>query len=268
MTLSEAFDNTISLKRSEGRDATVRKLEFARKSIGEFCDISSLALHDIDRGWIDTLSRWLNETKHLSANTRATYMRALYSVLRMAHKLGEMVDLSSIPMSMRSNTASRTAPAPAVSADTNARMWFAMKCRSIDSAAMSERIAGDYPSTEVFRTDVERLVATPTGKHRCMVELLKDILFFRTTLATCEKMKRNYHDAAYIFDYPADGRRKMAIVPDMDMKMFMYFNDIAPDRILLYFPDEAIHATIAEGTPVTIADGRFRGATGKIIGTN
>ncbi len=195
-------------------------------------------------------------------------MRALYSILRMARKSGKIVDLSAIPMNLRSNTTAHPSPTPEVAPQPDARMWFAMKCRGTDSAAMSERIAGDYPAAETFRTDVERLVATPKGKHRRMVELLKDILFFRTDLVTCEKMKRSYHDIAYIYDYQADGRRKMAIVSDMDMKMFMYFNDIAPEKILLYFPDEEIHATIADGTPVMIADGRFRGATGKVIGTN
>ncbi len=269
MTLSEAIETTVAAKTAQGRDSSARKLMFAGKCAAEFCNIASLPLENIDRDWIEGFTRWLTENKHLSPNSRATYLRSLYSVLRAAAKDGAAVDLSAIPAELRSNKPAAPQPREAdKESKPDTKYWFAMKCREVDSATMSAKFAKDFPDVETFRTDVERMVATPTGKRLRMVELLKDIIFFRTSLSTCDHIKRAWHDIAYIYDYAADGHRHPAIVKAMDMKMFMYFNDIAPDRILLYFPDEAICTTIADGTPVAIADGRFRGASGKVIGTN
>lgn len=268
MTLAEAIDLTIQSKREQRRDAALRKLEFARKCVDAYCGADSVSLSDIDESWVESFSQWLISTRGLSPNSRATYLRAIYSALRFVARQGENVDLAAIPIGLRTNSPALSAPSPAtvtVRKTDDKPHWFAMKCRATDSEEMAHRIADEFPDVEVFRTDVERIVDTPSGKHRRMIELLKDIMFFRTTLQICQRMKSAYHSVAYIFDYPSEGSRKMAVVSDMDMKMFMYFNDIAPERILLYFPDEAMRTTISAGTPVTITDGRFRGATGTVI---
>ncbi len=209
--------------------------------------------------------------RHLSQNTCATYLRALHSVMSLAVKDGIDIDRSIIPTALRANAAPATKKASAPSASkatVDTPKWYAMKCRSVDTDTMIGLISEEYPSVDTFTTAVERLVAGPDGKHRRETELRRKIIFFRTTSDTCRRMKFPYHDRAYIYDHADSGTRRPAVITPGDMKMFMYFNHIAPTRILYYFPDESMRDSIAAGTPVKITEGEFRGATGTIISSS
>lgn len=257
------------MKEEQGREAAARKLRFARRAASGFAKIDELPLDRIDAEWIEKFAAWMTSDLRLSANTCATYLRALHSVMVIAAKKGIGVDASVISKSFRANTAPLpkkvSVTATPVKTVDDTPQWYAMKCRTVDTSSMTRIIAEEYPSVDTFTTSVERLVAGPDGKHRREIELIRNIIFFRTTPDTCRRMKFSFHDRAYIYDYADSGTRRPAVIAPDDMKMFMYFNHIAPARILYYFPDESLRATIAAGTPVRITEGQFRGATGTII---
>lgn len=269
LTVGEAFDYAIENKQLHGKTSTVRKLEFCKAKANAYADIHDLQLESISKEWVDSFALWLTDDQGLTDNTRATYMRTMFTALRLAQKAGSEVDLSAFSTEIRANVEPTVKGARKVAQiDPERDMWFAMKCRAVDSGQMVGVIRRDFPSVETFRTDVEQYVQTKTGKQRQMVELLKDIVFFCTTLKVCEKMKRTYHTISYIYDYASGDRRQMAVVSRSDMKMFMYINEMASERILYYFPDEADCPKIANGIRVEVREGKFKGAEGIVTGNS
>lgn len=263
VTLQDALDAAMQHKALQGKHSSEHKLAYCLAKVEAYTKGSPLPLAEFTPGWVAEFALWLTEAEGLAANSRATYLRAMYSALRHAAANGAAVDPAAIPAELRANapatdaTASE-APGPQT-ADAGRANWYAMKCRTVTTAQMAEQLATDYPGTDTFRTEVEKMVATPAGRQRQAVELLRNILFFRTTAATCRRMKYAYHDRAYIYDYASGDTRQMAIVPANDLKVFMYANDIAPDKILYYFPDETALPRISEGVRVRISQGPYQG---------
>lgn len=269
LTVGEAFDHAIETKRLHGKTSSVRKLEFCKAKANAYADIHDLPLESIRKEWVDSFALWLTEDQGLTENTRATYLRAMFSAFRLAGKTGAKADLSAFSTELRANSEPVTKGNREVaSIDPERDLWFAMKCRAVDSGQMVGLIRRDFPQVETFRTDVEQYVLTRSGKQRQMVELLKDIVFFCTTLKVCEKMKYTYRTVAYIYDYASGDGRQMAVVSRSDMKMFMYINEMAPERILYYFPDEADCPRIANGVKVEVREGKFKGAEGVVTGNS
>ena len=50
------------------------------------------------------------------------------------------------------------------------------------------------------------------------------------------------------------------------MKTFMYFNEIAPDKIAYFFPEEDASPELEHKSEVMIIDGKWKGGTGKVVG--
>lgn len=269
LTVGEAFDHAIETKRLHGKMSSVRKLEFCKSKANAYTDIHDLPLESINKEWVDGFALWLTDDQGLSENTRATYLRAMFTAIRLAGKAGSKVDLSAFSPELRANAE----PTPKesrefASINPERDLWFAMKCRAVDSEQMISLIKQDFPTVETFRTNVEQYVMTRTGKQRQMVELLKDIVFFCTTMKICERMKYAYRTIAYIYDYASDDHRQMAVVSRSDIKMFMYINEMASERILYYFPDEADCPRIANGVRVEVREGKFKGAEGVVTGNS
>lgn len=256
-TLQDLLAAEARRKQLAGKASAQRKLEASLIRLRRFAP-RPILLKDITKEWVDRFSFWLTTSQSLSPNTRATYLRAIHAACRRAAREGASVDLSAFPAELRANA--ETVPKKEKAAiDPRRHLWFAMKCRSCSAEEMETDIRRDFPTVETFRTDVEDLVKTHSGRKRQVVELLKNVLFFCTTMRICRKMKFAYHDRAYIYDYLSGGLREMAIVSSADLRLFMYLNSIAPERILYYFPDEAECPKIAEGEKVRIVEGPCKG---------
>lgn len=244
-------------KHLAGKASAQRKLEAALMRLRSFAP-DPLPLDAITKEWVDRFSSWLTTSQSLTDNTRATYLRVIHAACRRAAREGASVDLSAFSVELRANAVALPKKEKA-SIDPRRHLWFAMKCRTCSAEEMEADIRKDFPSVEIFRTDVEELVKTRSGRKRQVVELLKNVLFFCTTMRVCRKIKFAYHDRAYIYDYLSNGLREMAIVSSSDLRLFMYLNSIAPERILYYFPDEADCPKIAEGEKVRIVEGPCKG---------
>lgn len=258
-SLQEALSDLIAQKRLHGKVSAYKKLEGALAKINEHTNSAPVALSAITPAWVAGFAQWLTSAKRLSANTRATYLRSIYTACRKASKAGAPVDLAAFPTESRANTPPLPQKESTARIDPEHDRWFAMKCRTLSSEAMEKLLRQQHPGIETFRTDVSRTVATHQGKRRQTVELLKDVLFFCTTPKTCMKLKYAYHDQVYIYDYPSGATRCLAVVSANDLKVFMYLNQLDPDRILYYFPAEADCPKIEEGIKVRITEGKCKG---------
>lgn len=268
-TISEAFRLAETAKSAEGKTAALLKLKFCKAKLDQFTGGNDISLCQITADFVGRFDDWMDKEGGLSPNSRATYLRSLHAVCRLANKNGASADLSAFTAESRANKMKRsplpTPPAPPEIKRTDRRRhWFVMKCRSITSVEMETQIHSDFPGTDTFRTDVERMVKTRAGRRKQAVELLRGTLFFRTTKALCRKMKYRYHDLAYIYDYKSGDMREMAVVSPDDLKAFMYINNISPKRIICHFPDEADCPKISHGIRVRINEGQFKGTEATI----
>lgn len=258
-TLQEALGALIDQKRLQGKISAYKKLEGALGKLDDYTKGQSLPFTDLSADWVAAFADWMTSNKRLAENTRASYLRSIFTACRKAAKAGAAVDLTAFPPECRANAKPRVKEGTA-NIDPQRDLWFAMKCRTVTSEEMEKILANEYPGIETFRTDVSRIVQTRHGKRQQAVELLKDVLFFCTTLQTCRQLKFAYHDKAYIYDYLDGGMRRFAIVSANDLKVFMYLNEVEPERILYYFPGEADCPKIEDGIRVRITEGKCKGA--------
>lgn len=250
----------VAHKRKQGKVSAYKKLEGALAKVNEYTQGAPLPFAELNAQWVTDFAGWLTQTKGKSLNTRATYLRSMYTAVRKAAKEGCEVDLTVFPTEFRAN-AEPVRDLPKAGINPARDCWYAMKCRAVDSEQMVKAIKEDFPGVETFRTDVPRIVETRRGKRLQAVEILRNVVFFCTAPRTCLRMKFAYHDKGYIYDYRSGDTRQMAVVSPKDLKVFMYLNDVAPDRILYYFPDEADCPRPARGQKVTVREGRFKGLT-------
>lgn len=152
--------------------------------------------------------------------------------------------------------------------DPDKPYWFAIRCVGSTPAILKEHIFNAFPSVEVFHPQLDRYKETEHGAKKTQVHLFNDIMFFRASMTTAIRMKRELRNISYIYDYPNDnGLRSVAVIPSSDIKMFMYFNEIAPEHILYYFPEENRHTDHEYMDEVIITDGKWKGGRGKIVDT-
>ncbi len=419
-TLVDSIRKSIEEQFRRGKATTARKLAFCARKTEQYLDGSDIPLSDIDKEWVDGFSSWMVEQEGLSENTRATYLRLLYTVCREAAAKGVKVDtsafdtkemgnsestrsllttqeirklialdLESLPvfekaralwlfsflcgglsmtemmsitsrmlalqaltLSQRSiplieaaeaiadeyfnagtpyafhsgaeeltpeettarasrlnstlsliaekariekplsidNTrstwlnAARVRPAAfdrlaadtplfsstlrevAAAVDHNRQYWFAMRCLKQPVDAVSADISRQFPGTGVFAAETESYANTPTGVKKTRSQLIRDILFFRTTLSHAERIKKQFHNVAYTYDYKNDNTRRLAIIPEREMKMFMYLNSIPSKEIACFFPEETTEPAYQKGSQVIVTDGEWKGARGIYLG--
>lgn len=262
-SLQQALAALIEHKRLQGKVSAYKKLEAARARLDEYTGGAETPLAGLTPEWVAAFGEWMTSKKRLAENTRASYMRSMFTACRKAAKAGAAVDLAAFPVECRANAAPRAKEGTAVINPERDR-WYAMRCLSVSSEDMEKILADERPGVETFRTDVSRTVETRQGKRRQVVELLKDVLFFCTTPRNCQRMKFAYHDRAYIYDYKSGDRRELAVVSANDLRVFMYLNELEPERILYYFPGEADCPKIEEGVRVRIVEGKCKGLTATV----
>lgn len=154
----------------------------------------------------------------------------------------------------------------AAKADPDRMQWFAIKCTDSTPETLSDSIGRLFPTVKMFHPEVDSYIATEKGAKKVRLQLLKNIIFFLAPAKTATDMKMRLHDIAYIYDYQCGGKRVLATIPPKDMKTFMYFNEIAPDRIAYFFPEEESCPELDSKTEVMIVDGKWKGGTGKVVG--
>lgn len=146
------------------------------------------------------------------------------------------------------------------------RYWFAMRCLRCPIEDMSEKISSEFPSAQVFIAESDSYESTTTGVKRVRNSVIRDILFFNTTLSQAELIKRRFRETAYTYDYRSGTSRRLAIIPDAEMKMFMYINHITSREIAWFFPEETKTPELQKGSAVIITDGEWKGARGTYLG--
>lgn len=146
------------------------------------------------------------------------------------------------------------------------RYWFAMRCLRCSIEEMSQEINAEFPSAQVFIAESDSYESTTTGVKRVRNSVIRDILFFNTTLSQAELIKRRFRETAYTYDYRSGTSRRLAIIPDAEMKMFMYINHITSREIAWFFPEEAKTPEFQKGCGVIITDGEWKGARGTYLG--
>ena len=403
-----------------GKASTARKLAFCARKVEQYLDGNDIPLSEIDAAWVDGFSSWIVEKEGLSENTRATYLRVIYTVCRTAANKGAIVDTTAFRTAEMSNresvralltpqeirklieldlesqpvfekaramwlfsflcgglsmtdmmsittrmlasqvltlpgqsipvidaaeavadryfdTANRyifhagnsqltteetTARANrlnstlsliaekarlekplsidntratwlnaarlrpnrfdqllsdpqllttalqdvASSVDHNRKYWFAMRCLKQSVAEIRAELTDRVPGTSVFVAETDTYANTPTGVKKTRGPLLRDILFFHTTLSNAECIKKEFHNVAYTYDYKHDDTRRLATIPEREMKMFMYINSVPSKEIACFFPEETSAPAYQKGNEVIVTDGEWKGARGTYIG--
>ena len=150
--------------------------------------------------------------------------------------------------------------------DQDRRYWFAMRCLRCPIEDMSEKISSEFPSSRVFIAESDSYESTAKGVKRVHSSVIRDILFFNTTLSQAELIKRRFRETAYTYDYRSGTSRRLAIIPDAEMKMFMYINHITSREIAWFFPEETKTPEFQKGCGVIITDGEWKGARGTYLG--
>lgn len=154
----------------------------------------------------------------------------------------------------------------AVAVDPYRKYWFAMRCMKVSIENMRHALHSEFPETKTFIAENDNYECTEKGIKKNRRSVIRDILFFNTTLPQANAAKKAFHDSAYIYDYQSGNRRQLAIIPAEEMKMFMYINNIPAKEILYFFPDESSAATLKKGTEVTVTEGEWKGARGILLG--
>lgn len=146
--------------------------------------------------------------------------------------------------------------------------WYAVRCTGSTPESLLAEITSRFPADTVktFYPEIESYKATEKGAKKVRMQLLRNIVFFLAPSGAAKKMKTDLRDIAYVYDYKCGNSRILATIPSKDMKTFMYFNDIAPDKIAYFFPEEDAYPELEHKSEVMIIDGKWKGGTGKVVG--
>ncbi len=154
----------------------------------------------------------------------------------------------------------------AAAVDMDRRHWFAMRCLKASVEEMHQEISREFPETSVFIAESDSYENTDKGVKRVRSSVIRDILFFSATLSQANRIKKRFHQQAYTYDYRSGTSRRLAIIPDAEMKMFMYINHIMAKEIAWFFPEENKIPDFQKGCSVIITDGEWKGARGTYLG--
>lgn len=157
----------------------------------------------------------------------------------------------------------------AVSAALNPRSvhWFAMKCIERTRDEVAQEFADNMPGIDIFVPEAQSNDDTKGRRVKSALDVIERTLFFRCHMADAIALKKPWRSGVYIYDYLSAEGRMPAIIPEADMKMFMYINEVDPSKILYFFPEEATAvADFSMMEEVFVTDGKWKGAKGKYMG--
>lgn len=143
--------------------------------------------------------------------------------------------------------------------------WFAIRCVRHDSASLSRILSENYPAADIFIPETDSWQHTVKGVKKKKVQLLRNIFFIHAPLSVARRMRTEIRDFAYVYTLRDGDSREIAVIPDHEMKMFLYFNDIAPDEIGWYIEDEDMPVAIVPDSRVVVTKGKWQGAVGKVV---
>lgn len=140
--------------------------------------------------------------------------------------------------------------------------WYVMRCCDISPAELSTQLKKDNDVS--FGNLVDTFVpVTKTGKYTSHMNVMSDILFFRSSPTSAAHLKRNVWPKAFVYSNRSTGQP--SFIPDDEMRMFMLLSNIASDTIEYYFPDTNANTTeFNTNDTVTIIDGNFCGQVGVV----
>jgi hypothetical protein len=145
--------------------------------------------------------------------------------------------------------------------------WYVMRCY----ARTPEDTARDILALPGLKTLELKTFEPPVTLRTERRGVEKETLLMRSTLfVNCLPqdilaIRRQLAPAIYIYDYAAEGVKVPTIIPDDEMRLFMYLSEVSTDSLIYYFPDELAQLPkLRREDLVTIVEGPYAGSTARI----
>jgi hypothetical protein len=144
--------------------------------------------------------------------------------------------------------------------------WYVMRCYADEPeqvAAAIQSLPGlKTLELKTFIPPVTSGTARPGQKDTL---LMKHMLFINCLLPDALAIRKKMAPGIYIYDYATEGVKMPTIIPDEEMRLFMYMSEVASDTLQYYFPDEATHQPVfRKQDEVEIIEGPYAGSTARI----
>ena len=145
--------------------------------------------------------------------------------------------------------------------------WFAMKCIDRSREEVAAELSENWPAVDVFVPESASAGDKHARQGKSALDVIERTLFFRCLMSEAVAIKKPWRQGVYIYDYPSQHGRVPAIIPEADMKMFMYINEVDASKILYFFPEEAqCDPGFEIMDEVCVTEGKWKGAKGKYLG--
>jgi len=138
--------------------------------------------------------------------------------------------------------------------------WYVL--RAIFGKELEIQRKLEQQNVETFIPMCYKMRESKGKKIRVLVPAIHDLIFVRTTKSFLEDFKSASEAILYFMTEKIDGRRKIIIVPDIQMNEFIKIARKIEEDILYFKPDEI---KLEKGERVRVHGGAFDGVEGVLL---